>query len=250
MRRWSLSIPFSKESYDTAYNCSCLGICILFCFGIFVQGRRKIKVPLGFKICFSKKRTEVLFLEDFRDKFRNGSVCVLLDGSLSCAQTVSKSRELGFEVIGVIRGNLLINESSKIEGLTGAEVVYVRSWRMKVLCVPILREIRKRGGEKVLKTFYYFSTNTRMPSTRVIGGYSLRWEIEVFHRIAKKERGLDKMKFRSVRMIKNWIYIVIISYVILSKREGSWLERKKEVLAEVERYLKEKARKSCKINTF
>ncbi|MEM5854374.1 MAG: hypothetical protein QW228_08470 [Candidatus Aenigmatarchaeota archaeon] len=76
-----------------------------------------------------------------------------------------------------------------------------------------MREIRKKGGEKGWKTFYYFSTDTRMPSTRVVD--SQRWEIEVFHRIAKKELGLD---FRKGRAIKKWICVVIIAYIILERR--------------------------------
>lgn len=55
-----------------------------------------------------------------------------------------------------------------------------------------------------------------MPSTRLVDFQ--RWEVEVFHRIAKKELGFDKIKFRKGRAIKNWICVVIVAYIILERR--------------------------------
>lgn len=83
---------------------------ILFCFAII--GNKKLKVPLGFNVL---ERTEVLmlFLKEFRNRFEKGKAFVLLDGSLSCAETVREARKLG-HVIGVIRRNLCIKGGGKV----------------------------------------------------------------------------------------------------------------------------------------
>jgi hypothetical protein len=95
--------------------------------------------------------------------------------------------------------------------------------------------------EEGRKTFYIFSSDTKMNATRVFWIHKKRREIEWkqrrFHRIAKKELGLDNVQFRSDIANINQIATVCIAYIILCGYEGKWREGKEALREEVEREL-------------
>ncbi len=68
-----------------------------------------------------------------------------------------------------------------------------------------------------------------MPSTRVEARYNLRWTVEVFHRVAKKELGLEAFHPRTPLGIVNWVAIVFLTYAVLQDPPRTWLERKQRL---------------------
>jgi hypothetical protein len=245
--RWSLNIPFVRKAYDVSGRRKCLGIILMFCFGIF-KGRKIVKIPLGFRVCVGKKRTEILceFLSDMAPYFRQRKIRVLLDGSLVSRETVLRCLSLGFHVTGVIRRNMKV-EVGKVRDLQVAGWKQVAAWGIRVFVVPTLREVRKLGGEKVWEVQYLFSTGTSNP-TRVVREYGLRWSQEVFHRVIKKELGLSEVQFRSPILIRNWVSIVCIAYVLLLRYEGRWRDRRARLSEQICSYME--ACKDEKMRSF
>jgi len=246
LRRWSLRLPLVARVLDTTTGERCVGITVLFALGRFCVGHRWQTVPLGFRIVWQRTRTEVLAewiatLPPFRH------VRVIVDGGLSSRAVVRACVARGWTVVGVIRRNLRLSDGRRVRDLQRAEWVHVRCWDLWVRVVPEWYEHRTRGGGKTWRVKYLFAT-ARMPSTRVQRVYAHRWQIEVFHRVAKKELGLAAYKPRTARGMTNWICIVVITYAVLLHQPGTWLERKQRLARDIAAYLlthKRGLEKSC-----
>lgn len=89
--------------------------------------------------------------------------------------------------------------------------------------------------KKWSKSFYIFSTNTKMSAVQIIRTYAQRWSIETFHRDIKQNLGLEACQVRGRRGITRHLILVCLAYAVLKLwmylREVAW------TVGEVVRYI-------------
>lgn len=144
-------------------------------------------LPIGF--CVVEGRRIEGFISPISSlPFLPDNLTLLFDGLIMSKNLVEWFKGKGWELIGVIRRNMLFSyrgKEGKVEDLVEkAKVVTVKRWGIKVLCVPFER---KRG-----KVYYLACTCYKLPAEKVKRSYLKRTGIEVFIRVLKQEKGLRK----------------------------------------------------------
>ena len=86
----------------------------------------------------------------------------------------------------------------------------------------VLKITEIEGDVKIIRAFYqdetvYIATNkTDIDDTELIETYKKRWQVEVFHRGAKQQLGLENIHMRNWQKLQNHVGFVCLSYAILS----------------------------------
>lgn len=189
---------------------------------------------------------------------------MLLDSWYSNHQVLGKLRELGIHYITQIKSNRNVTmrrrkrhiaNHAKDISLANYTVLTIKEnlfrayetegfisglGTVKIVICQMLLENEKH--EKYWSEFNYLITDMlELSAKETIELYLKRFSIEVFHREAKQQLGLDAYQLRNIRGIERYLFLVLLAYVLLVLLNQSLMriETKSKSIGELREYLKE-----------
>jgi len=160
---------------------------------------------------------------------------ILCDSWYSCKKLFDVSKERGYTYIGALRtnrviypeghGSLGIKVHAFAKTLTAKDVslvkaggheYYVYTYQgklndLKIATVVLSWPKNALFEEKSLKAF--ISLDPNIDTQNLLNHYVRRWPIETFFRESKRYLGLDDYQVRSLRSIKRYLILLMLTYV-------------------------------------
>jgi hypothetical protein len=189
-----------------------------------------IYIPLDFRIWTSKKvtlekeykkKTELFFAMIYRCLIRRFSIkTILFDNGFASKDMLNWLNKNGYIWVTRMKSNKNVNYNGKKCKLSDVLLKNDKGLVLKMTGVS--------GLVKIVRTLYqdevvYIATNqTDIEDAELISKYKKRWGVEVFHRGAKQDLGLENIHMRSWQKLQNHVGFVCLAYALLSILRQEW----------------------------
>ena len=206
------------------------GHCLVFSYLVAgqIEGPWAWKLYVNRRFCFArtfktKIQLAISLIESFQRPFP-GKVIVLVDGAYFCDPLIRAATRQGYQVVGTVKKNRLLEFAPALKQLKSGEVNFLSATPIPLRFAWVRRP---RGRKCVACTDLDFQA----PSIR--RHFKRRWAIETFFQTAKHQFGLGHYQMRSWTGIERWIELVLLAYTLATlHRQGQmrWDEAKGRAL--------------------
>jgi hypothetical protein len=100
--------------------------------------------------------------------------------------------------------------------------------------VVLICSKKKKGNDESQKK-YLTCSNLTIESRAILMAFSLRWQVELFHRATKQNLGMCDAgvpKFESVHSHVRWVYCAYLLLAQMNVKEGIGIQNRQEILAQ------------------
>lgn len=183
-----------------------------------------VYIPLDFRIWTSKKvtnpsgykkKTDLFLAMMYQFVLRQIPVkTILFDNGFAAKRILRWLSNNSFIWITRLKSNMNVRYNEKKCKIGDLEL---KEGESAVLTISEVQGDVKVVCSKYKDEIVYIATNqTDIDNTELIELYKKRWRVEVFHREAKQQLGLENIRMRSWVKLQNHVGFVCLSYALLS----------------------------------
>ncbi len=181
----------------------------------------------------SKIELAQIVLREFPKPVNKGYV--LADSWYSCEALFNASQSIGFQYIGALKSNRKIfPRGHKKDGIKISDFIKtLKQHELDLVTVGgktyyTYTYLGKINGSKKVKIIMswpqkdlwnkyalkcFISLDIELSTTQILKQYLKRWPIETFFREAKQKLGFDKYQIHTVKGIKRYMYLLMLTYL-------------------------------------
>jgi len=205
------------------------GLVIPYSIDVYVPKEQSKTLGVPF---VEKTKMAYLMLKSFEPD-KGQSVYVLTDPYYAASEIINYCREKKYSFISVLKSNRVFWINNHRTNVQKYQRNNIRKRRNKqsVLIgrnryVTITRQVDLKSGGAVKVVFSksashrtvkaFFTTNTALPTKKILEAYSKRWNIETFFKMSKQHLGLKAYQNRNLTTIKSRLILSLFAYDLLT----------------------------------